>query len=243
MVTCLSETYGLRFQLGDNMPVITMCSTKGGVGKSTIALILAQSYAAAGSRVTLIDADPNQPLATWAHRFAQTVPKNLTVIGDVTEQNIIDVIDMAAMRDPFVIVDLEGSANMTASYSISRADLVLIPLRGKQLDADQASRVIGLVGRESRAYRRDIPYAVVFSLVSTLRSREYRHIRAAFEEKGIPILPVEVTERAAFSAMFQLGGTLFELTEEDVSQPQMAIGQAKELSKAVLAMLPKKEAA
>ena len=225
------------------MPVITMCSTKGGVGKSTIALILAQSYAAAGSRVTLIDADPNQPLATWAKRFGQTVPENLKVIGEVTEQNIIDVIDTASTTDPFVIVDLEGSANMTASYAISRADLVLIPLRGKQLDADQASRVISLVGRESRAYRRDIPYAVVFSLVSALKSREYRHIRESFEQKGIPILQVEVTERAAFSAMFQLGGTLFELTDEDVSQPHLAVEKARELSKAVLAILPKKEAA
>lgn len=225
------------------MPVITMCSTKGGVGKSTIALILAQSYSAAGSNVTLIDADPNQPLATWAKRFAQSVPSNLTVIGDVNEQNIIDVIDTAALKDPFVIVDLEGSANMTASYSISRADLVLIPLRGKQLDADQASRVIGLVDRESKAYRKEIPYAVVFSLVSALKSREYAHIRKTFESKNIPILSVDVTERAAYSAMFQLGGSLFDLTEEDVSQPKIAVGQAVELSKAVLAMLPKKEAA
>ena len=225
------------------MPVITMCSTKGGVGKSTIALILAQSYSAAGSNVTLIDADPNQPLATWAKRFAKSVPSNLTVIGDVNEQNIIDVIDTAALKDPFVIVDLEGSANMTASYSISRADLVLIPLRGKQLDADQASRVIGLVDRESKAYRKEIPYAVVFSLVSALKSREYAHIRKTFESKNIPILSVDVTERAAYSAMFQLGGSLFDLTEEDVSQPKVAVGQAVELSKAVLAMLPKKEAA
>ena len=46
------------------MPVIVLCSTKGGVGKSTTALVLAQVYAQAGSEVTLIDADPNQPLAT-----------------------------------------------------------------------------------------------------------------------------------------------------------------------------------
>lgn len=225
------------------MPVITMCSTKGGVGKSTIALILAQSYASAGSSVTLIDADPNQPLATWAKRFAESVPTNLKVIGDVTEQNIIDVIDTASTRDPFVIVDLEGSANMTASYAISRADLVLIPLRGKQLDADQASRVISLIDRESRAYRREIPYAVVFSLVSALKSREYNHIRSTFEAKGIPILSVDVTDRAAYSAMFQLGGSLFDLTDEDVSQPKIAVGQAVELSRAVLSILPKKEAA
>ena len=67
------------------MPVIVLCSTKGGVGKSTTALVLAQVYAQAGSEVTLIDADPNQPLATWAKRFGDSVPKSLEIVGEVTD--------------------------------------------------------------------------------------------------------------------------------------------------------------
>lgn len=219
------------------MPVIVMCSTKGGVGKSTTALILAQVYVAAGSSVTLIDADPNQPLATWATRFAKSVPANLTVVGNVDEETIVEEIDAAAESCPFVIVDLEGSANLTASYAISRADLVLIPLRGKQLDADQAGRVVGLIERESKAFRREIPYRVMFSMTSALQSREQRHIRDTLIERKIPILPVAMTERAAFSAIFQLGGTVFDLTDQDVSNAAAAALNAQAVATAVIETL------
>lgn len=225
------------------MPTIVMCSTKGGVGKSTAALVLAQVYAAAGSRVTLIDADPNQPLSTWAKRFGDSVPPNLTVVGDVDETTIVDTIDSAAETDPFVIVDLEGSANVTASYAISRADLVLIPLRGKQLDADQASRVVGLIARESRAFKRDIPYRVLFSMMSALQTKEQRHIVDSLLEKGIPILPAHMVERAAFSAIFQLGGTIFSLSKDDVSNPLAAQQNAKEVAAAVIEAIKLQEAA
>lgn len=74
------------------MPVITMCSTKGGVGKSTMALVLANVFAKAGSKVKLIDADPNQPLVTWMKRSVDTMPPNIEVSGNVTEQNIVSCI-------------------------------------------------------------------------------------------------------------------------------------------------------
>lgn len=223
------------------MPVIVLCSTKGGVGKSTTALVLAQVYAAAGSSVTLIDADPNQPLATWAARFRDTVPEKLKVIGGIDEESIVDAIDSAAEQHPFVIVDLEGSANLTASYAISRADMVLIPMRGKQLDADQAGRVIALIERESKAFRRKIDYRVVFSMTTALQSKEQRHIRTSLEEKGIPILPAAMMERAAFSAMFQLGGTIFDLTDDDVSNPKAALTNAQQLAAAVIEALRDQE--
>lgn len=223
------------------MPVIVLCSTKGGVGKSTTALVLAQVFAAAGSAVTLIDADPNQPIATWQNRFRDTVPEKLRVLGGINEETIVDAIDNAAATYPFVIVDLEGSANLTASYAISRADLVLIPMRGKQLDADQAGRVISLIERESKAFRRKINYRVIFSMTTALQSREQRHIRSNLEEKGIPILPASMMERAAFSAMFQLGGTIFDLSPEDVSNPQAALLNAQELATAVLNVLRQTE--
>ncbi|WP_306666057.1 ParA family protein, partial [Escherichia fergusonii] len=47
------------------MPVISFVSSKGGVGKTTSAVVLAGEFAAAGRKVCLIDADPNRPLEAW----------------------------------------------------------------------------------------------------------------------------------------------------------------------------------
>lgn len=220
------------------MPVIAFANSKGGVGKSTTALALAQVFAKGSSGVTLIDADPNQPLARWAAQDPDRIPANLSVLRDITEETIVDAIDTAAARDPFVLVDLEGSANVAVSYAIGRADLVIVPMRGSQLDADQAARVIKLVERESKAYRRTIPYVVVYTCTSpALRSRDFRHIDRILAENGIPVLAVEMVERAAFRAIIQLGGTIYDLKDNEVHNPRAAIDNAEALAKAVVAFI------
>ena len=92
------------------MPTIVFASPKGGVGKSTSAVLLASELAQKGAAVTVIDADPNKPVSQWAKRPGR--PENLIVLSDLSEETIIDAIDSAARQTPFVVVDLEGTASM-----------------------------------------------------------------------------------------------------------------------------------
>ena len=85
------------------MPVISFANSKGGVGKTTTLLALAQVFAHSGAGVTLIDADPNQPLIRWAERDPANVPTNLSILPHITEESIIGAMDEAAARDPFVL--------------------------------------------------------------------------------------------------------------------------------------------
>lgn len=220
------------------MPVIVFANSKGGVGKSTSAVVLAQVLAKRGATVSLIDADPNQPLSQWWQRDPGRVPANLTLVPNVNENSITDAIDDAAGRSAFVIVDLEGSANLAVSYAIGRADLVLVPMQGSQLDADQSRRVIDLIRREEKAFRRAIPYAVFFTRTNAaIRSRDLQHIERDLKDNGVPLLPVELTERAAFRAIMQLGGTLYDLTNSEASKPEAAIENAEAFARAVTQML------
>src|SRR5580698_3322969 len=103
------------------MPTIVFASPKGGVGKSTAAVLLATELAGFGAGVSMIDADPNKPLSQWAKRPGR--PPILEVISDVTEDSVLDVMEDDAQKTPFVIADLEGTCSMMAGYAISRADL------------------------------------------------------------------------------------------------------------------------
>lgn len=220
------------------MPVIVFANSKGGVGKSTSAVVLAQVLAHRGASVSLVDADPNQPLSQWWQRDPARIPANLTLKPNVTENTITDVIDQAAANSAFVIVDLEGSANMAVSYAIGRADLVLVPMQGSQLDADQSRRVIELIRREEKAFRREIPYAVFFTRTSpVIRSKDLSHIEADLKANAIHMLPVEMTERAAFRTIMQLGGTIYDLTTAEVSKPEAAIENAEAFARAVAELL------
>lgn len=224
------------------MPVIAFANSKGGVGKSTTALVVAQVLAQEAP-VTLLDADPNQPLAAWQGRDPEHVPANLRVIRDVNEDNIIDQIDTNAARDPFVLVDLEGTANMAVSYAIGRADLVVIPMRGSQLDADQAARVIQLIDRQKKAFKRAIPYAVLFTCTNVLRGRDFKFIQQQLQDAGIPVLPAEMVERAAFRSIMQLGGTIYDLRKADVTNPEAAVENAEAVAAAIIGHIRNQEAA
>ena len=167
------------------MPTIVFASPKGGAGKSTSAVVLATELAQKGASVTVIDADPNRPVSQWAKRPG--CPQNLEVLGDTSEATIIDAIEDAAAKTAFVVVDLEGTASMTVAYAISRANLVIIPTQGSQLDAAEAAKAIRLIRQQEKAFVRRIPYAVLFTRTSTaIRPRTFRHIQGEFVQHDVP---------------------------------------------------------
>lgn len=197
------------------MPVIVFANNKGGSGKSTSALVLAGEFAEF-SNVTIIDADPRRPIAKWA--TVSTVPDSMEVIRSKGENFIQDEIDDAAAKVPFVIVDLEGTASKLASYAMAEADLVIIPSQEQQQDAEAAIETLAEVKRAGRSGRRDIPATVLLTRTkAAVKSRTAKSISADLRNHdAIGVLDTELVERDAFSALFSIGGTLHQLSIEDV---------------------------
>jgi chromosome partitioning protein len=218
------------------MPTIALVQPKGGAGKSTCAVILGTELVRRGAAVTLIDADPNKPVSDWAKLPGR--PDNLTVLGEVTEENIIEEIEDAAQKTPFVIVDLEGTASMTVAYAVSRADLVIIPVQGSHLDAKQATKAIKLIQQQERAFGKKIPYAILFSRTSeAIKPRTLQHIKAEFAKHSVPAFAVHMHERDAFKAIFSFGGTLQNLNPRLVRNLDGAMNNARALAGEVIDLL------
>jgi chromosome partitioning protein len=208
------------------MPTIVFANPKGGAGKSTSAVILATQLAQRGTEVTILDADPNKPVSEWAKRG---VPANMTVIADVSEASIIDEIDTAAQKTPFVIVDLEGTASMTVAYAISRADLVIIPTQPSQLDSKQAARAVLLIKQQEKAFRKNIPFAILYTRTSpAIRTKNLNNIQKQFQKHEIQAFRTHLHEREAFKSLFAFGGTLESLDGGQVGGLDKAIANARE---------------
>lgn len=213
------------------MQVIVFASSKGGVGKTTSALTLASVLTRHGAPTTLIDADPNAPLALWAQRFPDVVPAGLTV-RKAFRTDVAEIIDGAS--DPFVIVDLEGSRNEEVSVAIGRADLVLIPMKGNQLDADEAVNVIKVIRKQETIFRRKIPFRVFLSQTSpVIMDRGMRDICDQMRDNSIPMMKTAMVERAAFKVPFRLGGTLYDLSERETNHPEVAIRNSESFAEEV----------
>lgn len=190
-------------------------TTKGGAGKTTATLLLGTGLAAQGADVCLIDADPNQPLVRWAQEA--NLPKNLSVIGSVTEENIIETIEEQSAKVSFVIVDLEGSANLSSGYAISSSDLILIPLQASKLDANEAAKTLKFILRQSKTTNKVIPARVLWSRApAAYQTRSGRDMGTQFEEAGISFLNTRIVEREAFKGVVNFGSTLADLSHDQV---------------------------
>ncbi len=222
------------------MPTIVFASPKGGAGKSTSAVVLGCELARKGAAVTMIDADPNRPVSQWARRPGK--PASLNVLSSVTEETIIDEIEAAAARVPFVVVDLEGTASMMVAYAISRADLVIIPTQGSQLDASEAAKAIRLIQQQEKAFSKRLPFAVLFTRTSAaIRPRTLQHIRNEFAGHGVPTFGTQMHEREAFRAIFSFGGAVNDLSPAQVSNLQGAAANAQAFGNEVIDMLRQAE--
>jgi len=225
------------------MTVITIANAKGGTGKTTLCLVVAQVLAQQGHMTTVIEADPNAPLQAWLELDPTKHPRHLRLVSGVDETGILDAIMDARTHSTNVIVDLEGTANVTTIYALSQADLVLVPMQGSQMDADQAMRVVRQIGDQQAISGRDIPFVLVFTRTSMIEPKDFRHLKAQMRDLGLPVLDIELTDRAAFRAMMQSGDTLYTFKAGDVHNPIAAIDNAEALVTHIQQQLKKEQAA
>jgi len=222
------------------MPTIVFASSKGGVGKTTAAVILASELARQGKgkniRVSLIDADPNQHSAKWA--LKDGCPDNIDLIQNADEESILDDIEKAEGETAFVLVDLEGTASMAVASAISRADLVITLCQGSQDDADEAVKTIKLIKRSGRVAHRDIPFSVLFTRTNpAIIPRGLRYIMGEFKAAGVDLFKCTLTDREAFRAIRSFGGIVNDLDPKEVSGIEKTAGNARKYAAEVMQKL------
>lgn len=200
------------------MPVIVMASPKGGVGKSTCAVILATEFARMGAQVTVLDCDPNKSLTRWA---SHGLPRDVTLHQDVGRSEIVATIRLSDGDGKIVIVDLEGVASQLVSRAISQADLVIVPMQPTALDAEIGSEALALIREEEEALGRIIKHAVVLTKTSAaVKSRVQKELEQQLHRAGIDVIEPSLVARAAFSELFAYGGDLATM----MNDPNMLTG-------------------
>lgn len=218
-------------------PVIAFVSPKGGVGKTTASLTLASELVhQTQSKVTIIDADPNYPFKRWD--ALNKKPDLLDIIYDENEETILDNIEAAKKTSKAVIIDLEGTKNMRVTYAVSKADLVIIPVQGSILDANEAAEAIKLVKRTEKGFGRKIDYAILFTrMPAAILSRNFLDISKQLTNAQVSVLSAQLIEREAYKTMFSTGRALHDLNPSQVSGLEKAHADAYNFAEAVLTRL------
>ena len=162
-----------------------LTNSKGGVGKTTIAVHLAAFLAKKKRRVVFIDADPQQSASTWIRELA--LPIQLETLPDA-EEIIRRVAKLAADADDIVIDGPAGLSETTRAIML-RADKVFLPCGPSILDFRAAAKAVQLL-HEAQKHREKKGYPKGALIPNKLqkRGRLSREMLGAVDKLKIPVL-------------------------------------------------------
>ena len=182
------------------MSVLTVASSKGGPGKSTICELLAGALASSCELVVL-DADPTQALSRWASG-AYEGPA-FRAIAEPDETRLAHLIAEHSEAADLVLVDTAGFGNRAATVAMTSADAVLVPTLAGEADITEAEKTVRLVEGLARAARRDIPTRVLFNRVR--RTTLSKHADTELTRAKLKRLDASLSDLVAFGELSYSG--------------------------------------
>jgi chromosome partitioning protein len=180
------------------MGILTIASSKGGPGKTTVCMLLAGRLAQEGLKVAAVDADPAHAFLRWATRTYEGAPL-ATAEAEADEARLAHLIYARNQTSDVVLVDTAGFGNRAANVAMTGADAVLIPALSGEPDVTEAENTVRLVEGLAQAARREIPARVLLNRVK--RTQLARHAQREIEVAGLPMLASTLSDLVAYGEM------------------------------------------
>ena len=209
--------------------VITLATSKGGAGKSTLARSLAAHWQFVGHTPALVDADPQRTLAN-RHDPAGKLG-GIPLIAEPEERVGEAIAELRRKHRP-VLVDTAGFRNRTTIAALVATDLALIPLKPSAEDVDAAVATYELIGEVNETpERKSRPIRAAMVLTMTMGGTVIaRHVRAQLEAEDYPVLKAEMVNRVAYPET-GIDGLAPSVTDPDGAAARDIAAIAQELQK------------
>ena len=194
--------------------IISVLNQKGGVGKTTLSVNLAAAMARSGSRILLIDADPQGSSLDWA--AARSDGPIFPVVG-LPRATIHKEVEELGKGYDHIIIDGPPRVTDLARSAILASDMVLIPVQPSPYDIWAAEEVIKLI-EEAKIFKENIKCAFVVNrkIVNTAIGRDVGEALAVY---SVPALKSSITQRVIFAEAAAQG---MAVNEVDVGGPASA---------------------
>jgi chromosome partitioning protein len=197
------------------MKTVLVASSKGGVGKTTIATHLAAQSALEGLRTALVDADPQESSTRWAQRRAGLESAVLPLDGtrrkawrkqlpDDTQRLVIDA-PAGAMADHL-------------DAFLEEADAVIVPVQPSALDIEATVPFLDSLARHPRVRKGQLRVGLVGNKLKpwTNASQQALDLLAAWP---YPVV-AQLRDSQAYVVLTGLGKSLFDYHSVQVREHQ-----------------------
>lgn len=195
--------------------IITVASTKGGVGKTTLALNIAIAMALQGRDVWLIDADRQGTASTAlairgeAGRLPAIATAHYPEGGALRSQ-------LQHQRGKFqdIVIDAGGRDSTALRAALVLSDLVLVPFQPRSIDVWAVADIAALI-KEARAMRDGLEAYGFLNLADTAGSDNREAAEALADYPDIQYLDTPIRRRKSIANAAGNGMSVLEFLPKD----------------------------
>ena len=195
--------------------ILTICNTKGGVGKTTLAVSIAIARSLAGQRVWLVDGD-RQGTAKIAMTIRAQAGNLFFIPCDKYPdgKELHDQVKARSGQFDDVVIDVGGRDSTALRAALVLSDVLLVPFAPRSLDVWALSDIYPIV-TEAKKHNPGFKALAVLSCADTAGSDNQDAIEALKAFPQLDYLPTPIMRRKSVANAVGQGLCVLEIMPKD----------------------------
>lgn len=213
-----------KYAKADHMKIISFLNSKGGVGKTTLCVNIADFLFCEGYKVLVVDADPQGSVRDWRE---SRDPNLITfdIIGADRKQTLLNLPQIKSKHQAydFILIDTPGNLTDIASSAISFSHLCLIPIQPSPYDVWSSQAMIELV-KIRQGINENLKAAIIINraIPNTIICKE---VIAEMQKCEMPVLQQIVNQRVSYAHSVGIGQTVINEKNIDAFKEIVSLGK------------------
>jgi chromosome partitioning protein len=223
------------------MPIITVASTKGGVGKSTFVLNLAVALLYEGKKVAVLDADLQGTVSKW-HKIrefmrSEGVGLQGMFVASARGDALLEIANDKRNQGYIVLIDSPGVDDHNMRTALLRSDFVITICPVSPVDLWEIETLISVMKKLRENQKRKIPLILVFNKVpGRYAESAFNEACEFFDQNSIfpdYIMKASLKERSSFKHSIRDGRGVLEYSPVDTKARDDILSCKNELFKII----------
>ena len=195
--------------------IVTVGATKGGVGKTTIALNLAIGRALAGRDVWLIDGDRQGTAQTAVSIRAEDGKAPALACSQYVEGPTLRAqVQHQRAKYQDIIIDAGGRDSTALRAALTLSDVLVIPFQPRSFDLWAMQDVLTLVN-EAKSVRDGLRVFALLNQADAQGADNGEAVQVVRGMEGVELLSVSLGRRKAFASAAGAGLSVLEMSPKD----------------------------